>query len=106
MASPHAQQVQLLDWRLGYFPHRFRWRGQVHQVLHVQRIWEECRDWPRRRQYRYYRLLCSAGLFVLRHDLLHNLWQVVSAPAFEPRSQWGEVPQRRSGYAGRFAVVR
>jgi hypothetical protein len=51
-------------------------------------------------------LLCSAGLFVLRHDLLHNLWQVVSAPAFEPRSQWEDVPQRRSGYAGRFAVVR
>lgn len=106
MASQRAQQVQLLSWRLGYFPARFLWRGQVHQVLHVQRVWEECRGWPRRRQFRCYQLLCPAGPFVLRHDLLHNLWQVVSAPAFDSHSHWEDVPRGRPWYADRLALVR
>ncbi|MGQ9518198.1 MAG: DUF6504 family protein [Anaerolineae bacterium] len=106
MSSSGHEHVQLLSWRLGYFPAQFVWRGRVHHVIRVQGVWEECRDWPRRRQFRFYRLLCAAGPFVLRHDLVHNLWHAVGAPsaASLPESEGGSL--RRSWHAGRFALVR
>lgn len=106
MISLGHERVQLLSWRLGYFPAQFAWRGRVHRVIRVQGIWEECRDWPRRRRFRFYRLRCAAGLFILRHDLVHNLWHVVRAPSAASLQKSEDVSPGRSWHAGRFALVR
>lgn len=105
------ETVSILDWRHGYFPRRFLWRGRLFEVTKVDRVKSTRREWPRRQQSRHYWLRTGAGAFVLRHDLSHDMWQVLEAPAEKQVREQTATGERAHGGGGltdgyRLVVVR
>jgi len=94
--AKRSDAVQILEKRLGYFPKRFRWHGRHFSVLSVERVWCTARAWPRAVEQRHFAVSTAEGLFVLCHDLRHDVWAVGQAPrsprssphTFELRTQW------------------
>jgi len=75
------ETVNILDWKYGYFPRRFQWRGRLFEVTQVEHVESRRREWPRRQQSRHYRVETCSGAFVLKHDLSHDIWHVLKSPA-------------------------
>jgi hypothetical protein len=102
------ETVNILDWKYGYFPRRFLWRGRLFEVTQVDRVESKRREWPRRQQSRHYWLRTGAGEFVLRHDLSHDMWHVLKAPAEAPemeRATAGEHVHHKGGVANGYRLV-
>ena len=105
------ETVRILDSRFGYFPRRFVWRGGLYEVVRVERVQSIRREWPRRRQSRTFWVHTAQGLFVLKHDLSHDLWRVQKTPTGMRRAetavQRNAVPRGRSlPHGHRLALVR
>ncbi len=102
-----AEFVEMVEKRFGYFPRLFCWRGRRFEVVRVERVWCEARQWPRLAQSRRYAILTCEGSFVLEHDPRRNIWVARQAPA-------GALPAptrparriRGEGYGNRLVVVR
>jgi hypothetical protein len=105
------ETVNILDWKYGYFPRRFLWRGSRFEVVQVDRVESRRREWPRRQQSRHYWVRTDSGAFVLQHDLLHGIWRIIKAPADAQqveRADAGELLShtRRPADGYRLVVVR
>lgn len=105
--------VRILEWRFGYIPRRFQWRGRAFDVLRVVQIQGIRREWPRRIRQRVYRLETRHGTFELRHDVIRDIWRAGKVPAGCQRE--GEVRTRvararsksgRLAHGNRYALVR
>lgn len=93
--------VEITQFRFRFLPAAFVWRGERYPVMAVLSISDSRRHWPRRRESRRFRVLTPAGILLLRHDLIHNLWEIGGAAA-RPSSR----QERRFLYANRAVVVR
>jgi hypothetical protein len=105
------ETVKIVDSRYGYFPRRFVWRKGLFEVLRVERVESTRREWPRRRQNRTFWVHTAYGLFVLSHDLLHDLWSVQKTPSGISRAQTaasseGAPRAGRLTHGHRLALVR
>ena len=66
------EAVEIQEKRFGYFPKRFRWRGQVYDVAAVEHCWTQMRGTP----HLCFRVKCNEGLFELFQDVRANTWEV------------------------------
>ncbi len=66
------EAVEIQEKRFGYFPKRFRWRGQVYDVEMVERCWTKMRGNPQL----CFRVKCREGSFELFQDVRANTWEV------------------------------
>lgn len=96
-----SSSAQVTRFRFRFLPSEFLWRGESYSVLAVLSISDSRRLWPRRREFRHFRVLTPAGILLLRHDLIHNLWEIRGADV-------RHTPHEEKGflYAHRAVVVR
>ncbi len=69
------EAVEIQEKRFGYFPKRFRWRGQVYDVEAVERCWTRATSKPSL----CFQVRCREGLFELYQDVKANTWEVALA---------------------------
>ncbi len=69
------EAVEIIEKRFGYFPQRFRWRGNVFNVERVEHCWTSMRGNP----HLCFRVLCREGAFELFQDVRANTWEVTKA---------------------------
>src|SRR5262245_25923059 len=70
--SAQNDPVQILEKRFGYFPQRFLWRGQAHQVQQVERTWTKMG----RLAQMCFRVRCNSGTFDLTQNCKTNIWSL------------------------------
>ncbi len=66
------EACEVQEKRFGYFPKRFRWRGQVHEVEAVEHCWTKMRGNPQL----CFRVRCRDASFELFQDVRANTWEV------------------------------
>lgn len=62
--------VEIQEKRFGYFPQRFRWRGQSHEVQAVERCWTR----TGRSAQLCFRVRSVDGVFDLTQNVKTNIW--------------------------------
>jgi hypothetical protein len=68
--SPKREAAQV-TLRHAFLPQRFRWRGALHSVCAIERVWERSTPQP----CRFYRVRCQQGEQVtLVQDLQVGVW--------------------------------
>ncbi len=70
--SARNDAVQVLEKRFGYFPHRFQWRGKLHQVQAIERTQTKMG----RVAQLCFRVRCSEGTFDLTQNAKTNIWSL------------------------------
>ncbi len=66
------EPVEIQEKRFGYFPKRFRWRGQVYDVEAVERCWTKASGNP----HLCFRVRCQERSFELYQNVHANTWEV------------------------------
>ncbi len=71
----YDEAIEMMQRRLGYFPHLFLWRGRVYEVDSVDRCWElgPRKDRPARR---CFRVEAGGATFDLCRDLEAGTWHL------------------------------
>lgn len=64
--------VEIQEKRFGYFPQRFRWRGQAHEVQTVERCWTK----TGRNPHLCFRVRSTQGVFDLTQNVKTNIWSL------------------------------
>lgn len=67
------EAVEMQEKRFGYFPKRFRWRGQIFSVAAVERCWHTTQHNP----YLCFRVRCPEGTFDLFQNVRTNIWELL-----------------------------
>ncbi|MBI4675593.1 MAG: hypothetical protein HY741_28445 [Chloroflexi bacterium] len=70
LRSVQGAAVDIQEKRFGYFPQRFRWRGQAHEVQAVKRCWTKAG----RSAQLCFRVRCREGIFDLTQHVKTNIW--------------------------------
>ena len=66
------EACEMQEKRFGYFPKRFRWRGQIHDVEAIEHCWTRMRTNPQL----CFRVRCRDASFELCQDVRTNTWEV------------------------------
>ncbi len=84
-AERNVEPVELCARRFGYQPSLFRWRGALHRVARIERVWEQAAQ-RRQAARRYFTVRCNdAQCYTLFQDLQIGTWHLVQAPALTLR---------------------
>lgn len=67
-----SEPVEVQEKRFGYFPQRFRWRGNTYGVLAVER----CTTRAGRNPQLCFRVRCAEGIFDLAQEVKSNIWKL------------------------------
>lgn len=71
------EAVEMCARRFFYQPRCFRWRGNIHRVYHIERVWEEGTRRHRAAR-RYFVVRCGdMQRYTLFHDLGIDTWHLV-----------------------------
>ena len=71
-----VELIELCARRFRYQPRRFRWRGLLHTVRSIDRVWEQVGSKSRRAR-RYFRVTCHDDqTYTLFQDLRLGAWYV------------------------------
>jgi hypothetical protein len=81
----HSEPIEMKERRYGYGPKVFRWRGHRYVVHHVDRCWTLPKRHRRNEGWRYFRVSCAEGKFVVYQDLEANTWHLSKANGYGKR---------------------